>query len=191
MNELDDRLREHYKAVQLDQRTLDAIRSSSATPSRFRWPVTALSVWGVGGAVAALLLLSLSVGIHEFGSRTERTERTLSEAAMNHSTRLQFEFEPETLAEVDANMTQLPFEVALPAEFDDNYQLLGARYCTINGELAAHVKFLDSSSDKQVSLFMTRSVDDLQKIRNTKDSVDGVNVTLWNESGLFYAMASR
>ena len=110
---------------------------------------------------------------------------------MNHSTRLQLEFEGSTIVEIDKHMSQLPFSVQLPSQFNKQYSVLGARYCTINGELAAHVKFIDRETDKQISLFMTRSVEDLQKINTTTEQVDGVNVSLWNESGLFYAMASR
>lgn len=191
MTEIDDRLRDHYRSLQLNTEELQAIVHSDERKS----PIAGLlSYWksaGLAWAAAALLLLSVSVGVHQYGTHTERTYRTLNEAAMNHSTRLQLEFEGSTIVEIDEHMSQLPFKVQLPSEFSKQYSVLGARYCTINGELAAHVKFIDRETDKQISLFMTRSVEDLQKINATSEQVDGVNVTLWNESGLFYAMASR
>ncbi len=191
MTHLDDRVRNHYRALQLDSQVLASISNTPNSKSRFRFPAMSWPTWGAATVFASLLVASLAMGVHEFGSRSERTARTLNEAAMNHSTRLQFEFETSSLAQVDASMNQLPFEVVLPVKFNQEYELLGARYCTLNGELAAHVKFLNQRSDKQVSLFMTRAVEDLKKIKTTTDNIDGVNVTLWNESGLFYAMASR
>lgn len=191
MTEIDDRLRDHYRGLQLDTDELQAIVQSAE--GRSRMPAIFLP-WKSGvfaWSVAALLLLSVSVGVHEYGTHSERTHRTLNEAAMNHSTRLQLEFEGSSIVEIDEHMSQLPFKVQLPAEFNKQYSVLGARYCTINGELAAHVKFFDRETKKQISLFMTRSVDDLRKIKATSEQVDGVNVSLWNESGLFYAMASR
>jgi hypothetical protein len=191
MTEIDDRLRDYYRGLQLSAQDLNEISQTSkeqteteGTPShwnfrRFSW------------VAAAFLFLTTSVGIHQFGTHSERTSRTLNEAAMNHSTRLQLEFEGSTIVEIDKHMSQLPFSVQLPSQFNKQYSVLGARYCTINGELAAHVKFIDRETDKQISLFMTRSVEDLQKINTTTEQVDGVNVSLWNESGLFYAMASR
>lgn len=191
MTELDDRLRDHYRGMQLDNEAIRRIsQSSPAEPvlnmskTFHRWP-------GAGWAVVAVLVLSLTVAIHQYGTHTERTTRTLNEAAMNHSTRLQLEFEADSIDDIDVHMAQLPFEVALPSQFSEQFALLGARYCTINGELAAHVKFVDKITDKQVSLFMTRAVDGLRTIDETRDRIDGVNVRLWNESGLFYAMASR
>jgi len=190
MTEIDDRLREYYRSLQLNESDVQEITQAGKEEVQvgIRFPS-----WGVGGfmwTAAALLMLSISVGIHDYGTHSERTQRTLNEAAMNHSTRLQLEFEANTIAGIDEQMLQLPFKVKLPAEFNEQYSVLGARYCTINGELAAHVKFLDRQSDKQISLFMARSVDDLQEINATDEQVDGVNVALWNEQGIFYAMAS-
>lgn len=191
MTEIDDRLRDHYRALQLNAEDMQAITQSDKRQARFAGVFSAWNSVGFLWLAASLLFLSVSVGIHNYGTHTERTIRTVNEAAMNHSTRLQLEFEGDSIVEINQRMSQLPFNVELPSEFNTQYSVVGARYCTINGELAAHVKFIDRDTDKQISLFMTRAVDDLQKINATSEQVDGVNVSLWNESGLFYAMASR
>jgi peptide methionine sulfoxide reductase MsrA len=191
MTEIDDRLRDYYRGLLLNETDLQNIAFSGRGQTRVNHVLFSWSMGGFTWVAAAVLLLSISVGIHEYGTHSERTYRTLNEAAMNHSTRLQLEFEASTIVEIDRHMLQLPFKVQLPTAFNKQYRVLGARYCTINGELAAHVKFIDRDTDEQVSLFMTRSVDDLQKINATSEQVDGVKVSLWNESGLFYAMASR
>ena len=191
MTEIDDRLRDYYRGHRLDAVDVQDIAQANEGKTGLD---AIFSTWRLGGltwVAAALVLVTISVGIHEYGTHSERTYRTLNEAAMNHSTRLQLEFEGSTMLEIDQRMSQLPFKVQLPTEFNRQYSVLGARYCTINGELAAHVKFIDSKTDQQISLFMARSVDDLQEINATSEQVDGVNVSLWNESGLFYAMASR
>ncbi|MFK8078485.1 MAG: hypothetical protein AB8B84_18040 [Granulosicoccus sp.] len=191
MTELDDRLRDHYRGIELDEHSINTIVASAKKSSLHRLNGYSLPFKGFMWAAAAVLVLSLSVGIHEYGTSTERTVRTLNEAAMNHSTRFNLEFESENIAEIDESMSQLQFALALPSEFGEKFSVVGARYCTINGELAAHVKLLDKTTDMQVSLFMTRSVENLQNIKDTRDRIDGVNVKLWNESGLFYALASR
>lgn len=191
MTEIDDRLRDHYRSFQLDESVVNEIVASGKKSSLSPWPRRVQPFKGFMWAAAAMLVLSLSVGIHEYGTQSERTARTLNEAAMNHSTRFNFEFESESISDIDQSMSQLQFAVALPASFDEQFSVLGARYCTINGELAAHVKLLDKKTDKQVSLFMTRSVENLQNIGDKQERIDGVNVKLWNESGLFYALASR
>jgi len=191
MIETDDRLRDYYRGLQLDDVDVQRIAETDEMKTQMG---NVFSSWRLGRfawVAAALMLLAISAGIHEYGTYSERTHRTLNEAAMNHSTRLQLEFEGSTISEIDQHMSQLPFKVQLPTDFNKQYSVLGARYCTINGELAAHVKFIDRETDKQISLFMASSVDNLQEINATSEQVDGVNVSLWNESGLFYAMASR
>lgn len=191
MTELDQRLRDHYQSLQLDAGAIQAMKDA-AQQSSTQPPVRSsyLRNSAIRG-VAALLIVTLTLGIHQYGTHTERTSRTLKEAAMNHSTRLQLEFTADNILAIDRQMTQLPFEVVLPQSLKEHHSLIGARYCTINGELAAHVKLVDDRTHKQVSLFMTSAVDELRTIDQTRDQIDGINVTLWNESGLFYALASR
>lgn len=191
MSEIDERLRDHYRTLELSSADMQEITCSEGKRGTARERFPARKSRTFAWAAAALLLLSVSVGVHEYGTHSERTNRTLNEAAMNHSTRLELEFTGNTLVQIDEHMSQLPFKVRLPAEFGRQYNVVGARYCTINGELAAHVKFIDPESDKQISLFMTRSVDELKRVNVAKEQVAGVSVSLWNESGLFYAMASR
>lgn len=193
MTEIDDRLRDHYREFLLDEHAIQSILDTDSTSTKSnsqRKPWQGISK-GVRWATAAILVISISIGVHDYGSQSERTSRTLNEAAMNHSTRLKLEFKSSDITEINQSMSQLQFAVALPVELSSQLTLQGARYCTINGELAAHLKLVDKLSDKQMSLFMTRSVDDLQSINTTHDRIDGVNVKLWNESGLFYALASR
>jgi len=148
MMEIDDRLRDHYRGQNLNPQDLASIAQSTANRQSGDGFLSTLTqrrayFWGA----AAVLMLSLTFGFHQYGTHTERTSRTLQEAAMNHSTRLRLEFEGDSISEIDKKMSQLPFEVALPEKFSEKFALLGARYCTINGELAAHVKFIDRSTE--------------------------------------------
>ncbi len=110
---------------------------------------------------------------------------------MNHSTRLQLEYDADNIRDIDKQMSQLQFKVALPSGLTDQLNVIGASYCTVDGELAAHVKFVDKDTNEQVSLFITRSGDELRSMGPTPEKIKGVNIKLWAETGLFYAMASR
>ena len=186
MIELDDRLRSHYRSLHVDDEMLATLTESSEGK---RWSFPVFAWQPLGWSLAALLVLALGFGMHGFGTQTERVERMLHEAAMNHTTRLNMEFESDNLREIDAGMSQLAFSLSLPDEMG-SMKVLGARYCTISGHLAAHLKLLDTRSDKIVSVFMTRAVDELQKLKSTRQQIDGVEVALWHESGLFYALAA-
>ena len=201
MNELDDRIKRHYKAQKMNSWVAEDIINSSVDnpetaakmPSRPWSEWSRLSLFRLSplpiAAVFMLAMVGASLATHHYGSQAERMTRMLREAAMNHSTRLQLEFKSSNVVSINNSMQQLPFNVTLPDEFKHGYEVLGARYCTISGHLAAHLKLIDKSSNKQISLFMTRASDDLSRVSRAQKGVDGIDVQLWTESGLFYAKA--
>jgi len=79
----------------------------------------------------------------------------------------------------------------LPGSIDDAFELIGSRYCSLSGELAAHVKLKHTQSGKAVSLFVTSNGMALKDVRTQQTSLEGVDVDLWREGGLFFALAQR
>ncbi len=193
MTDLDDRLKEHYRAQQLPQSVVEEICSaddSRITTPGFLRPVSELfQSKGLQYALAASLLVVISLGVHGLGMHAERTDRALKEVAMNHSTRFEFEFENNSLAAIDKKMTLLPFDLSLPTPLAEKYQVKGARYCSLSGQLAAHVKLIHRSTNKAISVFVTRAADELNAIDSSREALDGVDVEIWRDSGLLYAMA--
>ncbi|MDC0434371.1 hypothetical protein OAM69_01880 [bacterium] len=139
----------------------------------------------------AVLVLVVGVSMHLTGSIDERGDSAIREVAMNHTTRLSFEFEGHSLAELDSHMNQLPFELAAPSHLPDNAKVLGSRYCTLSGQLAAHVKMRDGITGRPLSLFVTSSAAELNRLRGENGYIDGLDVELFSEGGLFYALVQQ
>ena len=129
--------------------------------------------------------------MHLSGSLGERTERTLREVAMNHSTQLTFDFEDDSFAGLDRRMQLLPFEMSAPERLPADARVLGSRYCSLAGRLAAHVKLRDADSGEPLSLFVTSAGPDLERLHGDEGYMDGIEVELFREDGLFYALARR
>lgn len=215
MTELDDRLREHFAGVRLSPAAIarldaaargapiDASADAPADPCplarRVRRLVGAWTSRPLGSAplrwtapraaFACLLIAGLAVAMHLSGSLGERTERTLREVAMNHATRLTFEFEEDSLAGIDRHMRLLPFEMIAPGRLPQGTEVLGSRYCSLAGRLAAHVKLRDVDTGKPLSLFVTSVGPELERLDGDGGRIDGVEVELFREGGLFYALA--
>ena len=156
-----------------------------------RGPAAWLRAVAPRAVLASLLVGALAVGMHLSGSLGERTERTLREVAMNHATRLTFEFEEDSLAGLDRRMQLLPFEMAAPGRLPEGAEVLGSRYCSLAGRLAAHVKLRDAGTGRPLSLFVTSSASELDGLDGDGGRVDGVEVELFEEGGLFYALARQ
>lgn len=181
---LDDRLRSHYASLSLGDDSVKELLAASRTVSNR--PLRRPMFWV---SVAAMLVLS-SLGVHHLTSVSERTERTIREAAMNHGTRLSLDYASSDVAQLDDAMALLPFEIRRPTRLDDSWTLRGGRYCSLAGHLAVHMTLVDASGDNTRSLFVTRAADDLDSLDGERQRVNGVEVQLWGERGLFYAMAN-
>lgn len=218
MNEQDQRVRDYYqnmsmpkdklnKLLSLDigesQADAKALASSSFIAQVFKRCVSSMLVTGdthdtrqrrsafLGAGAACMALLMVSVWLFSGHAELEHTQRTMREAAMNHTTRLEPEFRGQSLAMLDNSMQKLPFSLSLPKSIDSAFELVGSRYCSLSGELAAHIKLKHSETGKPVSLFVTGNGDALRDVRTEQTTLDGVDVELWREGGLFFALAQR
>jgi len=210
MNEQDQRVRDYYDSMSMPKDRLEMLLKVSAESSakleaekqsvsavvsawssrltllpKFRW-----NSWLQTG-IACGVILMMSLWMHNTGTETERAERTLREVAMNHTTRLEPEFRGTSLANLDNSMHQLPFNLKLPKSIDSAYELIGSRYCSLGGVLAAHVKLHDKQSGKPMSLFVTSNSSELEQINPQQHELEGVEVEIWREGGLFFASAQR
>jgi len=75
----------------------------------------------------------------------------------------------------------------LPQEIAENYRIQGARYCTIRGQIAAHVKLVHRTENNRLSVFMTQESDELKAVDDSQERVNGLDVEIWRQSGLLYA----
>ncbi len=208
MNEQDQRVRDYYESLSMPKDRMNALLKAaeqrgntpeskkSAFFSRWRKMLSRLQThtWMQAGLASAFILL-VSLWMHNSGSETELAERTLREVAMNHTTRLEPEFRGTSLAMLDNSMHQLPFNLVLPKSINSAansaYELIGSRYCSLGGVLAAHVRIHDKVSGKPMSLFVTSNSAELKQIQSQREKLEGVEVEIWREGGLFYALAQR
>ena len=223
MTELDDRLREHFSTVALNNEALARIHAAAqsddapsadqlARGSRIKTLVSRFShlltrffggrasselnnsrrgVLALRYAALGAVIIGVGISMRMAGSLDERTDRAMREVAMNHATRLSFEFEGETLAALDGSMNQLPFALSEPSRLPDNVKVLGSRYCSLSGQLAAHVKLREGKTGRALSLFVTNSATTLNQLNGENGYVDGVEVEMFYEGGLFYALARQ
>ncbi|MFK7993094.1 MAG: hypothetical protein AB8B87_03090 [Granulosicoccus sp.] len=185
MRDLDEQIQQYYGDRRLSAARLDRVLHSDGVERKRR---KVLSV-GMAACVAGLAGSLTGALLYRQGSLSERTRSTMREAALNHVTQLSIEFDASTVAELNQRMQLLPFNVTLPGSLDEDLNLLGARYCTVSGNLAVHLKLINQASRRNVSLFMTPVFDDLEAIEEEGINIDGINVEMWQEQGMFYAMA--
>lgn len=182
MSKLDSKLIDFYQSKTLSPERLQTLLTESRSARAKKW-------WPLYTAAALLIIVVAGFFQHQ-QILNERKNIALREAAMNHKTKLQVDFTSTELNDLTKLMSKLDFSMRLPTVTNNNnIDLLGARYCTIAGNLAAHLRLIKRDSGEQISVFMTPIADELKPMINEHALVEGVSVRLWQEQGLFYAMA--
>lgn len=146
---------------------------------------------GFSLAIAACVsLMALSVLLHQNKLLSQRTDLVLREAALNHATKLRMDAQADTVIGLQKGLQELPFDIKLPeSDFYKKLVLVGGRYCTISGNLAAHLKLASPDKSKQYSLFLTPSAENLKSMNSSEAKISGVAVKLWQEQNVVYAFA--
>ena len=117
-------------------------------------------------------------------------ELVFEEVAMNHNKQLNVEFAISDYQVLAKAMSKLDFPLVPPTRFTPEYTLIGGRYCSIQGTLAAQLKVKIPNSHRVATLYITPLSERLERIGQQNISRNGVNMSLWHRNGLFYALAT-
>jgi len=117
------------------------------------------------------------------------TERVAQEVAMNHNKALTVEYPTNSYEVLSKQMDKLDFTLRVPSEaVQQGLALVGGRYCSIQGQLAAQIKLSDSDG-RIYTLYQTHSGEQLKSINAGQLQLDHVDIQLWEEQGLLFALA--
>lgn len=120
------------------------------------------------------------------------SQRIMSEIVYNHNQDMPIEIASSSLTDISEYLNKLSFSIVLPnALSQPNWQLLGGRYCSINGKLAAQLK-VKNLKDNSISTFYQAAIDknlDKSDENAISDTIDGVGVSIWQEQGLLLGLA--
>lgn len=162
-------------------------------------PVNNHSVGGASGFGSARLRsamtfvagLLLAVTVFFVGDWTAPgiAERVAQEVAMNHNKALAVEYQADSYEVLSREMGKLDFDLLAPRLMAaGDFTLLGARYCSIQGQLAAQLKLTDSSG-RVYTLYQTRLNDEFKGIKSDVLQWDQVTIRLWGEQDILYGLA--
>jgi len=196
---LDDHLKEYYARQQLRPEKLDQLIAQATTAPPIQKSLVRNLIASTRrratpqfAAVAALLVILISLPLTRWYYAEEGNWplRAAKEIALNHKKQLSAEFIATDYATLRARMSKLDFVLTAPQQLPNTQlSVVGARYCSIQGHLAAQIK-LEDSQGKHYTLY-ERSLIDTPTLPNQSEyMVDGIRVQAWREAGLFFGLAS-
>jgi len=189
MVDIDRSVKTYYEQNQLSDEQLQklvAMQNKVATAQEQAPP----KQWLRHSALAAASIM-VAVMLFIISSQDDDSiaERVAQEVAMNHNKALAVEYQTDSYADLSQSMDKLDFKLRAPiAALNEGLALIGGRYCSIQGELAAQIKMTDETGGVY-TLYQTRSNETLQTINKDRLSLEQVNIQLWQEQGLLFALA--
>jgi hypothetical protein len=138
---------------------------------------------------AASIMVAVMLFIVSGQNDVSIAKRVAQEVAMNHNKALAVEYQTDSYEVLSQSMDKLDFTLRAPLTvFEQGLELVGGRYCSIQGELAAQIKMTDDAG-RVYTLYQTRSNEVLHAIDKNRLSLEQVNIQLWEEQGLLFALA--
>jgi len=120
------------------------------------------------------------------------SQRIMDEIVYNHKQDMPIEVSSNSLSEISDYLNKLSFSMVLPSVLSEpNWQLLGGRYCSINGKLAAQLKVKNLQNNSTYTFYQAAIDKELDKstLEAMSDTIDGVGVSIWHEQGVLLGLA--
>ncbi|BCL73608.1 hypothetical protein [Vibrio nigripulchritudo] len=175
-------VKQFYKSQHLSEDQLEAMLHKTSTPkSTLPWQRV---------AIAAMLLIAVSL-FFLFPTRNHYLDIS-SEIAYNHNSQMQMEVMTSSLSGIRTYLNRLDFSLTSSQHLPTSqWQVIGGRYCSIEGKLAAQIKVKHLETNEIYTLYQARLPDSLDSgVKRYTTDIDGVNVTLWEENGLLMGLAN-
>ncbi|HEY8131977.1 MAG TPA: hypothetical protein VII12_08805 [Thermoanaerobaculia bacterium] len=184
---IDDQIRDYYAsqgpAPHTVARLKQMIRSGAAVrPRRRTW-------LGMAAALAIVLTTLIWTAAHRVESPQQVAATVARQAALGHNEKQELEFHVASCPELQRQMKSLDFTLVEPAMMKEmSMRIVGARYATLAGEMAAQILYVDSHGVR-CTLYEARPADHLARIATGDHQIDGVHVSVWKEKGLVMVLA--
>lgn len=188
-------VRDHIELYTLDGDQLHKLESLGGQPA----PATTrkVSVYGFAfaGAVAAFLLAFFLTPL--LIEQDDVRERIAMEVATNHIKLKPLEIETRSIEGIRDYFNKLDFiPVSSKRVSDAGLELIGGRYCSLQGISAAQLRVRKPGSNTVQTLYQTEYRKDvfasMPVLEQDDEPVDiyvkGIKVTIWVEKGLLFAL---
>ena len=186
-NNLKNALNEYYSDFHLSEeqmRRLEALTESEKPESNI------VRVWlypAIAGFAAALIL-SFTFYLN---SLKPLDQKIASEVTYNHNKGMPSEVLTDEYSVINEALDRLDFEVKPSQVLAGSLDLAGARYCSVQGKIAAQLKMVDPESGQEFTLYQFKATG-MEDLHSMPVQIEDGNVTvrIWREGDLGFAIAN-
>ena len=198
---LGEHISDHYASQALAPAQLEHLKRIVAEADREHGLVEAARRWHarrwLSAAAAVVLLLVSGVTLERLladragaGDPAALSAAIVREIARNHREGLAIQFPASGYAKLREGMGRLDFALRAPSLPEAaGLHMIGGRYCSIRGQVAAQIK-LEDAQGRPSTLYQTRFAEGLEQVVESEHHLEGLRIRLWREGGLFFGLAT-
>ena len=151
-------------------------------------------------AVATIMAVCISVASYIAYQQNSMSEKIAYEVSKNHLKLKPLEVHSEQLSVLSDYLSLLDFKLVNTSILSGaDWELLGARYCSIQGNTAAQLRFKNKQTGTVETLYQAPynadQFSDLPSLENNKHPITefskGMGVTIWIEKGVLFALTDN
>ncbi len=181
---MEQELKNYYQSKRLDSHRIAAIQASVHEIGRSRRRISYLI------PVAALVLLTIGIGLWLHMSTDSITHQVVAEIGHNHRQHGALVVKSNQYGVVQNALSELDFPVRpRREELVQDFLLVGGKYCTIQGLQAAQLKLNHRKSQVIHTLYVLPITDNIKDVELGIYETNGVQVELWTDQLLLYGLA--
>lgn len=185
MNNFKDSLKSHFEELELSNEQLENLQKLGHKKPKSK-KVLGTILFAV--AASALAYLFITGGAYD---RNLALEKVAQEIAYNHAKGMRPEVLSKEYEEVSHFLGKLDFALIVPKRFSkDSWELIGGRYCSIAGKIAAQLRLRHRTTGQIYTLYEAQIPQTLKgQVLEADLEKQGSHVTLWKERGLLLGLA--
>ena len=197
---LKNSIQQHVEHVKLNDEKLDELmRLQESSPNnqagRFRFSTFTKLV-----GIAATLIIAIAAGLLISNQQTSIGDKIAIEVSKNHLKLKPLEVNSNQLSDLSNYFTQLDFKLVHTKILSDpNWELIGARYCTIQGNSAAQLRLKNKQTGVIETLYQApyyeTQFNKVPVLEHNQPPLEeyakGIGVNIWVEKGVLFALTNN
>ena len=185
MNDLDQKLRDHYSSQSLSELKVEEILNSGEmvrpTFRRYSVKLAIAAILLIGSAIAGITLIKSSVPF----------EQIVAKSVLKNHLKL---YEPEIFSsnyeKIQSMLPRLNFPISpTKPELLAGFVVEGGRYCSVHNELAAQIQLKENNTGKNCSLYIAPLTDELAEIDPAVFTYDTGMIQFWRDDHRLFVLA--
>ncbi len=187
--ELDQKIKEHFLSQRLaDEKVRRILEQGQIQKTRSWW-----KHW-VPVAAAAAIVMALSFQLTRTYETDELNLEVAGKIALRHNTYTNLDVEAADYSSVQDGLKDLAFSVTplVKNQLLSAYQVIGARYCQLEGQQAAHMQVRHRKTGTLCTLYVASLKGPLSSFDPVDEEIrlEANNVQMWQDTGRLFALVN-